>query len=215
MTNPFDFPTLLAYSAASALLVAAPGPGQALIIARTLSGGTRAGVLTALGLQLGTLVHTAAAALGLSAILATSATAFSVVKYVGAAYLIVLGILMLRASRKPHSAVAKAAPVAADNRRLVMHAAITGVLNPKVALFFLAFLPQFVHPERGLVLMQFFTLGLILAVISIIGDSAVAYAAGHARDRLLTNSRFMAWRERATGLVLIALGLRLAFVARR
>lgn len=143
---PFDLTTVLAYSAACVLLIAAPGPGQALIIARTLSGGTRDGVLTAVGLQLGTLVHTVAAALGLSAILATSATAFAVVKYAGAAYLVVLGV--------------------------------------------------------------------ILAVLGVIGDSAVAYAAGHARERFLTNPRFMTWRERVTGSMLIALGLRLAFIER-
>lgn len=214
---PFDVATLVAYSAACVLLIAAPGPGQALIIARTLSGGTRDGVLTAFGLQIGTLVHTIAAALGLSAILATSATAFSVVKYAGAVYLVALGVLALR---RAGTTIATAASIPVDgrapsDRRLVAHATVTGILNPKVALFFLAFLPQFVHPERGLVLVQFVTLGLILAVLGVIGDSAVAYAAGHARERFLTNARFMAWRERIMGSMFIALGLRLAFAERR
>lgn len=213
---PFDAATLLAYSAACVLLIAAPGPGQALIIARTLCGGTRDGVLTAFGLQIGTLVHTIAAALGLSAILATSATAFSVVKYAGAAYLVILGVMALRrAGSAPAAASPPVAKRGPSDRRLVVHAAVTGILNPKVTLFFLAFLPQFVHPERGLVLIQFLALGLILAVLGAIGDSTVAYAAGHARDRFLTNTRFMAWRERITGSMFIALGLRLAFVERR
>ena len=212
---PFDAATLIAYCAACALLIISPGPGQALIIARAVEGGARAGVLTAIGLQIGTLVHTVAAALGLSAILATSAAAFTVVKYAGAAYLIVLGILTLRrAGRGSPAAAAEPAPPR-DRRRLVLHAAITGILNPKVALFFLAFLPQFVHPERGMVLLQFLTLGLILSLIGVIGDSLVAFATGRLSGRLLANKRLAAWRERTTGFVLIAIGLRLAFVARR
>jgi threonine/homoserine/homoserine lactone efflux protein len=211
----FEFPTLVAYVAACVLLIIAPGPGQALIVARTLAGGTRDGVVTALGLQIGTLVHTVAAALGLSAILATSATAFSIVKYAGALYLVVLGVMALRraTARLPVSTP----PIierGASDRRLLTHAIVTGILNPKVALFFLAFLPQFVHPERGMVLVQFLTLGLILALLGSIGDSAVAYAAGHARERFLTNTRLMAWREGVMGSMFIALGLRLAFIQR-
>ncbi len=229
---PFDAATLVAYCFACILLIASPGPGQALVIARTVESDARAGITTAVGLQIGTLVHTVAAALGLSAILATSATAFTVVKYVGAAYLIVLGILTLRAAQRTaarESASAASAPTSASgatstsvstsasaprDRRLLMHAVVTGILNPKVALFFLAFLPQFVHPERGMVLVQFLALGAILSILGVIGDSLVALAAGRLSGRLLANPRLAAWRERATAIVLIAIGLRLAFVAR-
>lgn len=225
---PFDAATLITYCAACVLLIISPGPGQALIIARTVEGGTRAGVTTAVGLQIGTLVHTLAAALGLSAILATSATAFTVVKYAGAVYLIVLGVLTLRkAGRAPatggappqarapeeESSGARVNPATRD-KRLLLHATITGILNPKVALFFLAFLPQFVHPERGMVLLQFATLGVILSILGVIGDSLVAVAAGHLSGRMLSNQRLAAWRERVTGAVLVAIGLRLAFIAR-
>jgi threonine/homoserine/homoserine lactone efflux protein len=143
----FDTATLMAYCIAAIALVIAPGPGQALILARTVEGGTRAGVLTALGLEIGTLVHTLAAALGLSVILATSATAFTVVKYAGAAYLVALGsIAIWHAGRTSTVAASMPHVDSPSGSRLVVHAAVTGVLNPKVAVFFVAFLPQFVDP---------------------------------------------------------------------
>ncbi|WP_280151206.1 LysE family translocator [Piscinibacter sp. XHJ-5] len=209
----FDATTIATYMLAGVALVIAPGPGQALVIARSLQGGVRAGVLTAAGLEIGTLVHVVAAALGLSMILAHSATAFAVVKYLGAAYLIWLGVKALREAKAqagPASDAGSAA--AASGRRLLMHAAVTGVLNPKVALFFLAFLPQFVHPERGAVLLQFVVLGGLLALTGLMFDSLVAWLTGRARRRLASNPRFAAWRERVMGGVLIGLGLRLALV---
>lgn len=212
----FEPSTLVAYCLAAAVLVLTPGPGQALVVARAVEGGTRAGLLTAFGLEIGTMLHTLAAALGLSAILATSATAYSVVKYAGAAYLIVLGMLALRHARQ------HAAPPVAPSRgngatpgsRLVLHGALTGTLNPKVALFFLAFLPQFVEPQRGAVFLQFVVLGLILGSIAMAWDSVIAAAAGGARSRLLASPRWVAWRNRVSGLVLLGLGLRLAFSER-
>lgn len=213
----FDGSTLLAYLAASILLVVTPGPGQALVIARTLAGGRKAGVLTAVGLEIGTLGHTLAAALGLSALLAASATAYSFVKYAGAVYLIVLGVLTLRRSGRPP--VEEAAVLIPDGAGkglpLVMHGVLTGTLNPKVAVFFVAFLPQFVHPERGMVFVQFLCLGVLLATLGLIGDSTVAWLTARASGRLRQNSRFAAWRERLTGSILIALGLRLALAERR
>jgi threonine/homoserine/homoserine lactone efflux protein len=209
----FEISTLLTFVLAALALIVSPGPGQALVIARTLSGGLRAGVMTAAGLQIGTLGHTVAAALGLSALLAASATAYSVVKYVGAAYLVVLGVLTLMKTRgKPQQAPAVPADVSG---RLVLHAAITGLLNPKVAVFFVAFLPQFVHPERGQVLLQFVCLGVLLATLGVIGDSLVAWITHRASHRLVQGSRLALWRERITGTVLIGLGLRLALPDRR
>jgi threonine/homoserine/homoserine lactone efflux protein len=207
----FDISTLLAYCAASIVLVITPGPGQALVIARTLSDGRKAGVLTAIGLEIGTLAHTVAAGLGLSALLAASAMGFSIVKYAGAAYLLVLGVLML--ARK--QAAASISVDAATGMRILTHGVVTGTLNPKVALFFVAFLPQFVHPERGRVFLQFLCLGLILGTLGLIGDCTVAWLAARASGRLARNAHFAAWRERVTGSILIALGLRLALADRR
>jgi len=210
----FHGSTLLTFGLASAALVAAPGPGQALVLTRTLQGGTRAGILTACGLELGTAIHTLAAALGLSAVLATSAAAFAAVKYLGAAYLVFLGIMAIRASAG--SAVASASPRDPPGTgQLLAHATVTGVLNPKVAVFFLAFLPQFVEPGRGHVFLQFVLLGLGFATLGLLGDSLVAMAAGRARGHLLAAPRWAKWRERLTGAVLVSLGVRLALLSRR
>jgi len=215
----FDASTLGAYLAVAVALIAAPGPGQALVMARTLQGGARAGLLTSLGLNVGTLTHTVAAALGLSAVLMASATAFTVVKIVGAVYLLCLGGSMLWKSLREKS------PEAAGPRRgpdgngrppahLFLHAVVTGILNPKVALFFFAFLPQFVRPERGYPFVQFAVLGCILAGFGVVGDSLVAVLTARAHARVIADSRGSVWRERIVGTVLVALGLRLAFVSR-
>jgi len=211
---PVDPAVLLAYALTALALVIAPGPGQALVLTRTVEAGTRGGLLTSLGLEIGTLVHTLAAALGLSAILATSATAYAVVKYAGALYLVVLGALMLWRAR-PSSNAGVVVERAASGSRLVLHAAMTGVLNPKVAVFFLAFLPQFVRPERGAVLAQFLVLGLVLSALGLIFDASLAVIAGRARTRLTGSMVFAAWRERVTGTVLVGLGLKLALSDRR
>lgn len=201
----------MTYSVAAVALVVAPGPGQALVIARSVQGGARSGVLTSLGLEIGTLAHTVAATLGLSAILDTSAGAFALVKYAGAAYLVTLGLSMLWRSRRspPEPGVARE-----GTRR---HRTTAGgscghdqAAEPKVAVFFLAFLPQFVKPEPGAVLAQFLTLGLILATFGFVFDDSLAVVAGRARARLATSAGFTAWRERVAGTVLIGLGLRLA-----
>lgn len=209
----FSASTLFTFGVAAAAIVAAPGPGQALVLTRTLEGGIRPGLWTAFGLEIGTIVHTFAAAVGLSAILATSAMAFAIVKYLGAAYLLWLGI---RAFRSAHEDTREAEDRQEQRRtsHLVAHAAVTGILNPKVAIFFLAFLPQFVDPARGRVVWQFVLLGFAFATLGFLGDSLVAGVAGRARRRLVTGTRSALWRERATGSVLIALGIRLAFQER-
>src|SRR5215468_8069869 len=210
----FDATTFGTYLAAAAALVAAPGPGQALVMARTLQGDLRAGLLTSIGLNLGTVVHTVVAALGLSALLLASATAFTVVKLVGSVYLLVLGARMIARTlgARRESAPEASEPMAPriQSSRLLLHGVVTGVLNPKVALFFLAFLPQFVRPERGGVFAQFMVLGLALATMGVMGDSIVALIASRTRRRMAAGL----WRERLTGGVLVALGVRLAFVRR-
>lgn len=154
--------TYLAFLASGMALAAVPGPGQALVLARTLAEGRRAGALTAKGLNIGDLCHAAAAPLGLSSMLASSPVALAVVKYAGAAYLACLGSESLRslASPAPSAAVHGAGLI----RSPLVRAIATGVLNPKVALFFLAFLPQFIDPARAVIL-QFPILGATLAVV--------------------------------------------------
>lgn len=205
----FDPLTYATFVAASAALILVPGPAQALVLANTLTGGRRAGALTAVGLNVGTLAHAAAAALGLSALLATSALAFAVVKYVGAAYLIYLGIQALRSRSGKEPSTAKAASSPASKAPLTQ-AILAGTLNPKVALFFLAFLPQFVDPARGPVVVQMLVLGATMAVMDTLYELALVAVLHRMRDRLAGNQRFMAWQSRMSGVILIGLGLRLA-----
>lgn len=161
-----------------------------------------------MGLNIGTLMHAAAAALGLSALLATSALAFAVVKYVGAAYLIYLGIQALRTRAGHGSAATFPSPRA--TKAPLMQAILAGTLNPKVALFFLAFLPQFVDPARGSVVLQMLILGATMAVMDTLYELALVSVLYRMRDRLVRNQRFRAWQSRISGVILIALGLRLA-----
>jgi len=208
----FDTSTLLAYVAAAALLVLIPGPGTAWILAQSMAGGTRRGAQAAVGLETATLIHALAAGLGLSTVLATSALAFEIVKYAGAAYLVWLGIKAWREGDAPGAAVA--APAAASARQVYLRSVATGVLNPKVAVFFLAFLPQFVDPARGHVPMQFLALGLILSAIGLANSLALAWLVGRMGRRLSAGPRAARWMRRATGGVFVALGLRLATQAR-
>ncbi|MFB9904643.1 LysE family translocator [Allokutzneria oryzae] len=203
----FDATTMATYVAACFALVLVPGPAQALVLVRTANGGRRAGVTTTLGLSIGTLVHTAAAAVGLSALLAGSAVAFSVLKYLGAAYLVYLAYRAWHEGSRP---VAELDSSGVPARKVFTSAVLTGVLNPKTALFFLAFLPQFVHPERGWVVLQFLVLGLVLAVVGVLTDCVLAVAAGALTTRLNRNRRFHLWRQRVTATVFLALGVRLA-----
>lgn len=208
----FDVPTLGSYLAAALLLAIAPGPGQMLVLARSVGGGRTVGVATALGLSVGSLVHTVAAALGLSALLTRSVGLYALVQYLGAAYLIFLGVRALRSRGE-----AAATPVngkRVDFSRAVARGAVTGIFNPKVALFFLAFLPQFVRPARGHVLMQFLVLGLLFTVLALLADATVALAAGRLSGALRRNPSWALWRERAVGAVLVTLGLRLALQRR-
>lgn len=207
----FETQTFIAFLASSVLIILAPGPAQALVLARTIGCGRRSGMMTAIGLNVGTLVHAIAAGLGVSTILATSAIAFSIVKLAGAGYLIYLGIKALLARDR-----AELSSVPSSNRsgHAFLMAVLTGVLNPKLALFFLAFLPQFVDQERGPVFLQFVILGSIIAAIDIVYESILASIAGGISGRVINNRRVRIWRERVTGIALIGLGLRLAFIRR-
>jgi threonine/homoserine/homoserine lactone efflux protein len=197
--------------AASIAIILAPGPAQALVLARSVNEGAKAGILTGIGLNIGTIVHAIAAALGLSAILATSATAFTIVKFLGAGYLVYLGVRALRSETPLDS---QAQITSANSRQAFRKAVITGILNPKVAIFFLAFLPQFVNPALGFVFLQFLILGLILALLDICYESVLASIAGRLSNWFMQSPRFASWRRRATGAVLIGLGVRLALTER-
>lgn len=206
----FDTATVLAYLAAATVLVLLPGPGTAWIVAQTIAGGTARGVRAGFGLETATLIHALAAGLGLSAVLATSALAFQAIKYAGAAYLVWLGIKAWR----EHGVETVPETVSATVRNVYWRSVLTGVLNPKVAVFFLAFLPQFVHPGRGLVWLQFLVLGVLLSLIGMSHSTAIAFVVGRFGRRVSASARFARWRQRAIGGLFVGLGLRLALQQR-
>lgn len=194
-----------------AALIAVPGPSQALVLARTLAEGRRSGVSTAVGLNIGTLCHAAAAALGLSSLLASSPVAFAVVRYAGAGYLVYLGVRAMQAPRSGATpeAVSTIAASGASLRSPLVRGLATGLLNPKVALFFLAFLPQFVD-RTGAVFPQFLLLGATLAVMDTGYEVLLVFLVSRLRGRFTGSPRAAAWRRRACGATLVGLGLRLA-----
>ncbi len=207
----FDLSSFLTYLAAALLLAAAPGPGQLLVLARSIGGGRGVGIATALGLGAGSLVHTFAAAFGLSQLLMRSASLYAAVQYLGAAYLVFLGVRSFRVRAELPTRV-EGSP--RGFLKAVGRGAVTGIFNPKVALFFLAFLPQFVRPDRGHVMMQFVVLGVLYSVVQVLGDSSVALAAGRLSRTLRRHPSWPVWRERLVGTVLVGLGVRLALARR-
>jgi threonine/homoserine/homoserine lactone efflux protein len=190
---------------ASFLLWITPGPDTMYILARSISQGMRAGVLSALGIGCGVLVHTAMAAFGLSALLSASATAFEVVKVTGAAYLVYLGI---QALRKPGK-VATPEVEAADPGRIFRQGMLTNAFNPKVAIFFLAFLPQFVDPSAGRGPLPFLLLGGLFVSGGTLWCLLVAAGAARATRAIRRHAGVMTWLERLSGCVYIGLGLNL------
>ncbi len=204
----FDWSTIWLFLAAAAVLVIVPGPNILYIVTRSVHQGRSAGLVSALGVETGTLIHVAAAALGLSAILASSATAFMVVKYAGAAYLINVGVRTLL-SRDHAGPVSAPAPMRLT--RVYWQGLVVNVLNPKTALFFLAFLPQFVDPARGSVATQTLILGCLLALLGLTNDVVYALAAGSAGAWLKGSGRFRAIERWVSGTVYVGLGLTTAF----
>lgn len=200
--------TLALFFVAAMVLLITPGPAVLFIITRSVDQGRTAGIVSALGLGIGTLFHVGAAALGLSALLVSSALAFSVVKYLGAAYLIYLGIRKLLAREKPQ------AHEVMERRklsRLFGQGVVVNLLNPKTALFFLAFLPQFVDVSKGAVTTQILTLGLIFTVLGIFSDGLYALLAGTIGEWLKGSARFLRAERYFAGTVYIGLGVTTAF----
>jgi threonine/homoserine/homoserine lactone efflux protein len=198
-------PERLALFAAAALaLLVVPGPAVLYVVTRSIHQGRRAGLVSVLGIHLGTLVHITAATAGLSALLVSSATAFTVVKLAGAAYLIGLGLWTLL-SRAPG-----AEPALVGERRLrrvFLQGVVVNVLNPKTALFFLAFLPQFVDPDRGHATLQIALLGVTFGALGMVTDSLWAVGAGAAGDVLRRSRRFAGVQRYVAGSVFVGLGV--------
>jgi threonine/homoserine/homoserine lactone efflux protein len=193
------------FCAAAILLLLTPGPAVLFIVARSVEQGRIAGLASVCGITTGTLVHVLAAALGLSALLASSAVAFAVVKYAGAAYLIYVGVRrILRPAEPP--AVQRALPLR-SLARLYRDGFVVNLLNPKTALFFLAFLPQFVDPSRGAAAFQIAFLGLLFTLMGLTSDALYALIAGSAGRWVRRNGHFLRWERYVTGGVFIGLGV--------
>jgi threonine/homoserine/homoserine lactone efflux protein len=180
-----------------------PGPNTLYIIARSIQQGRRAGVVSSFGVQVGSLVHIMAAAFGLSALLLSSALAFGVVKYAGAAYLIYLGVktLLTKEKRGPEQEVKRA-----SLSRVFYQGVVINLLNPKTALFFFAFLPQFIDAARGPVAMQIVSLGAILVILGTLSDMMYALAAGSIGNWLRGNLKFLRAQRIFAGSVYLGLG---------
>lgn len=205
--------TLLGGFVLAALIVLViPGPGVAYVVTRSLSQGKHAGLISAAGLSAGALVHAFAAAAGLSAVLLASATAFGFIKLLGAGYLVYLGIRAIWFSRAvPDAGVAAPEPL----RRVFLDGVLVSILNPKIAVFFLAFLPQFVVPESGAVSVQLLVLGLIYALLALVTDSVYALSATGTRKLLGTARLRGPILSYLSGLTYIGLGIGLVLADRR
>jgi len=201
---------LVFFVTAAAILLAIPGPAVLYIVGRSIGQGRGAGFVSALGIGVGTLVHTAAAAVGLSALLVSSATAFSAVKYIGAAYLVFLGVQRLRSKESLAKQAEDNAP-RTSLARIFGQGIVVNILNPKTALFFFAFLPQFVDPARGHVALQIASLGVLFAVMGTTSDSLWALSSGTVAGWLRGNPRWMRSERFVSGGILISLGLATAF----
>jgi len=207
----FDTRHFLLFLAAAFLLAITPGPGIFYVLSRSLAGGRREGILSSFGTFVGGLFHVLAAALGISAILAASAVAFHTVKYAGAGYLVWLGIRMIR-SRNAALLVSASQPAPSGAFR---QGIFTEVLNPKTALFFLSFIPQFIAPEHGQVFLQFVLLGALSVFLNTAADLLVVVLAGPLEHKLKNSVRFRRGQRVASGLGMITLGAYVAFADTR
>ncbi|MGA9508361.1 MAG: LysE family translocator [Candidatus Sulfotelmatobacter sp.] len=211
-----DSARLLLFLTAAVLLAIAPGPGMLYVLARSLAGGKREGVLSALGTFLGGMVHVFAAALGVSVILARSALAFSMVKYLGAAYLCFLGVRMIIDARKDaEKTEARPANFSFATKRNaarnpLWQGVATEALNPKTALFFLSFIPQFVTRGSGHVFFQFVALGTASVILNTSADMIVILLAGPLGEKLRSSAVFRRRQRTLTGAIMIGLGTYLA-----
>lgn len=195
------------------LLNVTPGPDTAYIVGRSIAQGRGAGLMSALGISAGCCVHALACAFGLTALLAASATAFTVIKLAGAAYLIYLGVRMIVAKQSAGADAAQAVPCATAAKplyQLFLQGFWTNVLNPKVVLFFVSFFPQFVTPASAHKTLAFLALGAIFATMSLAWSLVVAWLAGSVSARFAGKQRLKKWLDRGVGGAFVGLGLKLA-----
>ncbi|MES2990845.1 MAG: LysE family translocator [Pseudomonadota bacterium] len=209
----FGIHDLTLFIVSGLLLNIVPGPDTMLVVSRSATQGWRAGSAAALGIGAGTFVHVLAAALGMSALLATSAHAFSVVKWVGAAYLVYVGVRMWLAHAERAPAAGDATPPL-PYRKIFAQGFLTNVLNPKVALFFLAFVPQFIDPASPTKALAFIALGCVFNLNSMIWSHGLALFSAAVGQRTRVGPRTACWLNRAIGAVFVAFGVRLAFGSR-
>ena len=203
-----DPESLLLFVVAAIFLLVTPGPAVLYIVARSIEQGRVAGFVSTLGIGLGGILHVVFAALGLSALLVKSALAFAVLKYLGAAYLIYLGVKKLLS--KPSVSLAKGF-AKTSHKQLFLQGFIVNALNPKTALFFLAFLPQFIDPGRGDVTLQILLLGAVFIVMAVLSDGIYALVAGAIGEKLSGSRSVAVFEKYFSGMVFILLGLGAAF----
>jgi threonine/homoserine/homoserine lactone efflux protein len=200
--------TFTVFAASALVLLLIPGPVVMYTLARSISQGRSAGLVSVLAAGLGDFCHVLAATVGLSAILMTSATAFNVVRYAGAAYLVYIGVRTLLAKESKEDATSVQAT---SLKRVFSQGVVVSVLNPKTALFFLAFLPQFVDPARGAAWLQILTLGVLFVTMGIITNSIYALVSSAASTWLKANRGFQRWQKYVAGGTYVALGVAAAF----
>ncbi len=199
-----DLSTLALFALASFALIIVPGPAVLYVITCSLDQGRAAGLVSVVGISIGAYVHILAAALGLSAILASSAVAFSLIKYAGATYLIYLGLQKLFSKAKLESAKALKQP---SFRSIFLEGIVVNVLNPKLALFFLAFLPQFINPEQASSVSQILILGTVFVLIALLSDGTYAILASHFGNWLKQTKSFLKVQHYFSAGIYIALGI--------
>ena len=204
--------SLFGFILAALVVLLIPGPGVLYVVTRSLVQGRQSGLISVLGLSVGALVHVAAATAGLSAILLSSATAFGIVKVTGACYLVYLGIRTLLAQRSSSDVFA---PKPESLYRLFSDGVLISVFNPKIAIFFLAFLPQFIMPGQGAITHQFLLLGLLYVALAICTDGAYAFFASSIRRFLHNQWSLGALTKYTSGFIYIGLGLSLALSDRK
>jgi threonine/homoserine/homoserine lactone efflux protein len=206
-----DSASLAVFVVAALALLVVPGPAVVYVVARSIHQGRRAGLASVLGIHVGTLVHIAAATLGLSALVLSSAVAFTAVKIAGALYLVGLGLWTIFGHRAEQDVALGGDP---NLRRAFAQGIVVNVLNPKTALFFLAFLPQFVDPDAAHPALQIAFLGVLFALLGLVTDSLWALAAGTAGGVLRRSRRFVRGQRYVTGTVYLGLGVVTAFAGR-
>ena len=201
------------FALAALMLNLTPGNDMLYVAARSTSQGVRAGIISSLGIMVGCMVHIIAAVAGLSAIIAESAVAFNIIKYLGAGYLIYLGIRSILSKKKSIQFKKELPPL--SNAKIFVRGAVTNVLNPKVALFFLAFLPQFIHAGSKNPQWQILFLGVWFNVGGTIVNTLVSILFGKIGQWLSQSPRFIQWQERFTGAMLVALGIKVALSSKK